>query len=1035
MMATTPTPAVTPAPPPPSAMMPPLPSTPTTPTTAAASAEPSSPSPKSKKGTTKNKSNRVSTIDHLLRNPPPELAAAPESFLDRFPSLAKSSPSLVQLLRTTAPSAAKRQSVMNLPANLVSERQAFFEGEIQLELEKLESSKEWFDIQKYVESYFGITLVVSTPPPALPALPPVPGGASRPRSPSVPSVTIPPVRSSPPKSAPPRTPTPTSAGIGRPTTPTGRPTTPTLRPSTPTPGQPKFGVHPSLARCLALLNDIASTWSHTAGKEYLTLAAPISEFMFHYKSAGCSPGLVDLSLVSAILAEMEAVDAATNGDLADEDVAAWKAQITHLLLTDRIRSELQRVERDQKREWAQAQVAKVRKEVFAATIKQLTSTGALKKRTDDDYIKALKSGAVLVKFIKTMVELVNLRARDEFSVPAPFDSAQVSKVLTAHDSGAGLVDATRNWMAVARGALKYLNLDLAGAWHVKVLTLGTPKPGADEGIELVTALLGARFAQVSGTPVVDLDAIDMLREYMAMVHPDQSWASLSPLFPSPELVAVTPTVSVIASTDEQGTWVQTCALAKQTVATARMTSAHAAKILRAADVKGTKASWHFQRYLRVLDMLTNPSADTFPECLARVTHVSIPDLVVVPKLVLTSVPRSWMPMTVSLDMHFDPKDTQGAMPLEAYFARAFTFQTTAAPAPGKSGGSGVLRIDRDRAYQVNRLLLAVFQRITSTLCTMHETHALAHGNLVPAHVLLVGDPDQVLASLDPKVRLLAPALDLPAPPTYTPGASDTGGYDSTLANDVLALGSLFSTVMDTFWYRRPLVSPTLPDPPEVVRRSMSEPLLDMPPAPAGMPITPSLEMHQERHATLVRQSTGSFASSSDDSGSRPGSAALARGSRADSVMDGANGPGVVSAPPTPGRREGGQGKKKKRPITIHLAPSIHPPWSPLYNEAATTVIPRPDTPEPARAQLSVAAEADEADAKELPPIPPIPEHQAMVADPIARTKTPTLVGELASNEQDRRMNEVYEGLVELVARMMDADERKRPVLREVLEYF
>ncbi|KAI9179948.1 hypothetical protein H9P43_005280 [Blastocladiella emersonii ATCC 22665] len=982
----------------------------------------------------------------LMRNPPPNLAS--DDLLARFPTM-RSSPAIVRMLKASA-SAAKRQSVMNLPANLVSERQAYFEGEVEGELRKLESSKEWFDIQKYIESYYGITLVASSGTHGVPAMPPLPGSLPSGGMPLPPLPPMPPTANLPPTppTSRPRTPPAPSSTPTPSRTPPPRSHTPPARPSTP---QGKHGVNGSLLRSLALLGDVTATWAAPDGKEYLALAAPINEFLFHYRSSGAT---ADTDRIAGVLEEMEGMDAAT-GELAPEDPAAWKPRVDEFVAD--MRAHLETTVAATKKQWATQQLARLRDDLFAQCTRHFRAVQLLKARRDDP-VDELRSGAVLAHFFNWIMDGYEQRLRDLGLSPAdllPASPRLMPSVSAAPALGAGtdsppppssysLLDATLNWNALAAAMASTLGLSV-GDWGIRPLGL----PRNPDAVRLVTVLLGFRCAQLTLTPgIVSDDDMESLVEYFSVLHPEHAATAAASVHSLPHSLMGSGLDATRFPVNSSGTLIRLplsststpktvtlyeCAVAKQTVVAARSQG----RVLRATEVKGARAVWLYQRYLRVLEILQPHRAADHPS-LVTPTLVEMQGLGL-PPLPLEAVPRDWMPLSPNLYFVLADSDASpGTLPLDAYLLRHYAYRKCLVTSGSSSSSS--IKIDRDRAYDVNRLLLQIFKRIAEALAYLHEQWNLAHGSVEAAHVLVVGDAEAGLRASEAVVKLLPPSLALGPPPSFTPGQESD--YDSTLASDVRALGDLFHAVLSRFWFTRPLVSsststvavgPTPPDSSDAVTATTSEA-----PAPADeqQVVPPSLEMHHEH--LLMRQSTASMSSSG--SGSRPSSSAITSVYGALPPLT----PTGTSFPGNPLDRSGNgtltrsatTTKKKKRPITIHLAPSIHPPWSPLYNEAATTVIQRPNTPEAPDAVPPLPS------AETMPPVPPLPNSAnggssatQHYVSPSVRPRTPSPPRDLANTEQDRAMNEILDSLTALVARMRDANETNRPVIREVLEYF
>ncbi|KAI9220538.1 hypothetical protein BC828DRAFT_383301 [Blastocladiella britannica] len=1123
------------------APLPPLPPMPPAPTS---STPPPPPSDASKKN------RRVSTMPELLSNPPAGGASADAfaSMLAKFPGM-RESPAIVALLerasataRSQSAAAAKRQSVFALSQQrLVKDSTAYFEGEIAAELAALENSKDWFDIQKYVESYFGITLVAASASgsgsgsngASLGFLPP-----PMPPMPKAPTATIP----TPPVSRP-RTP-PASAPIHRPTTPTAagsailRPTTPTSagmpqRPTTPSgersggvgaPAGPPPGVVPStVTRCIALLPPIAAAWEQPLGKEYLQLAAPVNEWLYHAKQLPKPKdgqeeevnGMPDLALIMAILSEMEGIDAAT-GELSEEDLDGWQAQIEDLVLV-KARAHLTRLAASAKATWAAAQFGRARNDLYAAAVKVATAaTGIVSladapkraSQAESDAAPlpaAVASGMLLAALFNACIQAHAARLADlglpplDPQVPPLAVSENVTRSPSPTKGGAAasssvrapsLASMMRTWLAVSAAMQRYLSVDL-NAWGVRAVPVAQGRDPDSARIALI--LLAARFTQLSPAAAsgggVTAEDVTALAEALAVLRPDlrpvwdlsltalssggaavpSDTASRVHVNATGSLFAVAGPTDAASSAHDAGAGdegvsagaesvlVYEASLAKQTVAAATRMGGTIARVLRSSDVKGARAVWYASRYAAVLGILSAKHESSYaePSSLARIAAIEPHAVAGLPRVPLDLTPRDWMPVAPCVYFILDSFGGVPVSPLETYLLRAHTYRKAlhmeiSVDDSSADDDDGPVRVDRDRAYDVNRLLLQIFLTITSTLVNLHETHGMAHGSVSAAHVLVLGTPEDHLIHGNADVRVLPPSLSIEPPPGYQPGVN--AGYDSTLAADVKDLGELFYTIMDRFWYvhfyiyatkqtftkclnryARPLVDakPEMPTLPGIDRRPTPE--ADDSAIGSAPPMTPSVQLMH------MRASTASLASGSEnstESPSRPSSAATM--SRSSTVGL----PSHMSLTPTSAtfgvsgtlERPQTTTKRKKRPITIHLAPSIHPPWSPLYNEAASAVITRPDTPEPVAAPVP-AYGGD----KSLPPMPPMPFGMDLggngSVEMPARPKTPAAIRALAANDQDRAMNEIHQSLVGLVARMRAKDEMMRPVIREVLEHF
>ncbi|KNE54404.1 hypothetical protein AMAG_00376 [Allomyces macrogynus ATCC 38327] len=948
------------------------------------------------------KMKRISTFD-LLRNPPPELAAS--DLLERFPAM-RDRPAIMRMLTMSA-SAAKRKSVMDLPANLVNERKGFFEGEIGKELQSLEQSKEWFDLQKYVESYFGISLVAA----GAPAVPPIPGAAGGPPKGGLPP--LPPMPAgyasmptSPSSSTPSRPRTP-PAGSLRSRTPPPLSRTPPPRPSTP---QGKHGVNGALLRCQALVPDVLAVWTTPSNiTEILTATAPLHEFLFHFKTTGVDKNVDEIKgLLDTI--EEKAGDSVSDVDPATLD--EWAKQIRTFMadMGEFLTSHIDSV----RFEWATKQSTKIRTELFDQTVRHLRSAQLLKTTTDP--IDSLASGGVLCLFFNDIV--THYRARLESLGVPPGDMLTKVDKLEPVD-GDSLMDAALNWTRLISACKTFLDLDLY-EWDINYFST-SKDPVA---IQITTILMGFRYSQLVMASVVSTDDMESLVEYYQVERrlPHDFTSVLrsfrSPLPPKGDLVYLNMAKTLVALPGHPApTLVQVCAMPKQTI----MAIKNQSRLVRVADVKGTKAIWYLHRYQRLLQLCRAESTAPVPAPRFLPPKSVEMEGLHLPQLRVSDVPLDWMPLVPTLHFMFDPAITAPARPLHQYLLQECVFR--------KLEASSTSRIDRPRAYETNKLLLRLLKHVTEALVYLHEECAFAHGNVTVDHVMVFP-----VVSADAKVtkpsssgtsstaptspatppplcetaeaRVLLPSLTLPPPATYSP--TQASEYDSTLADDIKQLGMLVDDVLDRFWYLRPIVQPLAPDTPET---------------PPELPARPDFSGADVRASTASHSSAGSSSvqtGNSDRGGLRPPLTPTSSDS---------GGALTPTSGGTPSKK-----RRSKRPITIHLAPSIHPPWSPLYNEAATTVIQRPVTPEPAGGGVG--------NGEEVPPVPVIDGAKVAAAGgtaatlavpPLPAAPAPGGVGEFT--EQDRAMTEQYTQLRALTRRMRDKNETNRPVVREVYEHF
>ncbi|KAL7746709.1 hypothetical protein RI367_007989 [Sorochytrium milnesiophthora] len=326
--------------------------------------------------------------------------------------------------------------------------------------------------------------------------------------------------------------------------------------------------------------------------------------------------------------------------------------------------------------------------------------------------------------------------------------------------------------------------------------------------------------------------------------------------------------------------------------------------------------------------------------------------------------------------------------LSAYLSQYHSFSH--APNP-KNAREWV--IHRDQAYSTNRAMLKIFKDVAAALMYLHEEWNLAHGLLSADSILVLPTPPTPSLSsppppssadkCTPTAVLCVPSMTLTPPKSYLDRPShrdsmlfdknmlnsldltkDTdeevdliralaaqrgqaenpanglglgqGKYDSTLAQDVQLFGRTIEAAMRSHWYIRPAVlvlEQQQQQQQAQTAASSSSVNGDAEAMSAGLGLTPLSPRHIPRQGSVV-----TIASSANGSDERPHSGA-----------DFTNGlptvPEALPADETTRRvlRKSKSMKLKSRPVTIHLAPSIHPSWSPLYS-GNTSIVHHPTSP-------------------------------------------------------------------------------------------
>jgi hypothetical protein len=894
---------------------------------------------------------RISTID-LFRNPPPQFES-PE-FIERFPNV-RQNPAFVRIFDLAKENRSKRESVMALPSNRVSERQAYFESEIQKELAALEVSKEWFDLQRFLDSY-GIQLVNSSL-----------------KKQESNHGTLPIAESFGTSCA-------SSSSLTNASPERGNASKQLNFVSPPRKMQNSVSMsdmRASFLRCLNLKDKIESQWSQVLPSnvnldELLLLSAPIAELAILFVQHGGNAHCVED--VKEIVYEIEKAEKTANLTKVMVKINFWKSQV--LIFTEEVARVLKNRSLDTNSSAMLTAFQTCLKNLFDKCIKHLQLRLSNCAITD---VSSLLDGNVLCRFYNYILDcyMERLRSLHLSNYLAKWEASKIS-VLNSKD----MIDVSLNWVRLFGRCFSVLEID-AQQFDCKVAGITKDK----NAVMIMTVLLCYRYCQYCLSDLIAKeDMKEFVENYCAYAKIDLHFNRIlddpfTPMLTEGIGVPLNPSKSIWSFDENPPSLVHVQNMGiKDEIGAKR-----SAQIVFKSKVVSPRPIWYFKRFHETIKVC-NSKHNTHPN-IVSVSHLEFPGLAL-PRFLLSDI-TSWMPANECIHFILDPKDCNG-IPLSDFMLQECSLLSKI------HAGTG--RIDKPRAYTINRMLLSLLRDICNAVLELHEKYSIAHGQIGMDAVLVYGASNEntFAHTKDSKynhvpsitAKILPPYVSLEPPSSFS--LNDANEYNSTLAEDIKQLGHLFAKILDQVWYSSPIIYPSKRDP---------------------HPLSSIRLAHDNENDSknakrdLILKSMSSLHSNGTDTyrSSRSGSSSGVSLSRSDTLQS-------ISSIGTPK-------KKKKRPITIHLAPSIHPPWSPLYNEMAS-VVHRPESPDPEDSNLEFET---------------VPEPEGSSKEMESTfSNAQTILDE--NDEEGMRLNQMHKTLKDLIQRMLYKNETSRPVIREIFEY-
>lgn len=800
-------------------------------------------------------------VQSFLQNLPPHIT--PAQILKQFPQLSKL-PEVKRLLSLSA-SASKRASILALPSNLVSDRQQFYEQQIVQQTEAADKGKDAFDIQKYIESYFGISLEdlendqdsedVNTQ------------NDQRRNSAIIPT--------------PPMTP-PNRQSPSRP---------------------PHPNKEPILGKVHKTVRKMASQWyldrddrkvftpKEESSSEtqvavtalFQSLHQLVESVELLLASEESSVNLSDLNIIKPELKRMKCIIAELKNEYgADTDEGLMKF-VDRAKLMDwwTQAGEFRKVvDKTLLREWDPVKQEGKEKSPEELEIKLLGSlllkchrflshhstaihshplptlvAGSLDFNSLSEFALPLTNGSIFCHLFNEFA-LEKQCLKKEQQDNGSDTSNDSLKIQPIFEGNCELYEKLENWRHFIRSCYSALYLDWEGDQLIPsgldLFEIVTASEIGKKDVIYALILFVSRLSDLCDIePVITFDEIEQIRAVCRQVRNipstganilDDNPLENHYLYSYP--INESSSIFLSQSMDGCSLLVQKLCLPKQQVLSVKsrlgdnIKSSEAEIEVSESETHdnrskkrlntGADAKWYLKRLKRIILMLNSHNREEITKMISYYPSNSATRRPVENSQLPTIFPQSFLSSTHCYfelplpEVSQKLTDFQEICTLKVYLSLTFHLPKSPSPKPGE------WIIDRTKAYSNNDALICLLRQITDALVYLHEEWNLAHGLIRSDNILIQPSPS---TNGLPHVILTIPSLDVPPPPSFlqqssnrdsilfdprqlqeanavsaTPGAGLTGKYDSTLANDVKLFGEMIDEISRAWWFSPPKIS-------------------------------------------------------------------------------------------------------------------------------------------------------------------------------------------------------------------------------------